>query len=379
MYRHGWWMMGLLFFAPLLGLAQTPIQFARYPAPSPDGTRVVFSYQGDLWLAPITGGLAQRLTVHEGYDFAPVWSPDGKKIAFTSDRFGNDDVFVLHLDTGHVQRLTWFSGRDRALGWTPDSQAVIFESQRDWEPYGVRFVPYVARLAGGTPYRLHDVEGTPAALSPDGKQVVFVRRDSAWWRKGYRGSATGDLWLHHLETNRFTRLTETDTPDTFPMWSADGRTLYFVSERDGTYNLYAMDIATRRVRPLTHFKDDGVRFPQISANGKVITFEQGMNIYRLELPNGQPEPIALTIPVSDTRGTPEVVRTLSGNLSEYAISPNGKEVAFVVRGEVFITRFPDGGITRNLSETIEPESGLSWLPDSLVFASERDGQMDLSG
>jgi len=367
-----WLMMGWLLFIPLSALAQTPIKFARYPAPSPDGARIVFSYQGDLWLAPATGGTAQRLTVHEGYEFAPIWSPDGKKIAFTSDRYGNDDVFVLHLDTGRVQRLTWFSGRDRTLGWTPDSQAVIFESQRDWEPYGVRFVPYVARLEGGTPYRLHDVEGTPAALSPDGKQVAFVRRDSAWWRKGYRGSATGDLWLHHLETNRFVRLTETDTPDTFPMWSADGRTLYFVSERDGTYNLYAMDIATRRTRQLTHFKGDGVRFPQISANGKLITFEQGMDIWRLDLPNGKPEPIALAIPANDERGVQEVVRTFSGNISEYAISPNGKEVAFVVRGEVFITRFPDGGITRNLSETIEPESGLSWLPDSksLVFASE---------
>jgi tricorn protease len=358
-----------------MGIAQVPIKFARYPAPSPDGKQIMFSYQGDLWLAPSTGGQAQRLTVHEGYEYGAIWSPDGKKIAFTSDRYGNDDVFVLHLDTGRIQRLTWFSGRDRALGWTPDSQAVIFDSQRDWEPYGVRAVPYVARLEGGTPYRLHDVEGTPAALSPDGKQVAFVRRDSAWWRKGYRGSATGDLWLHTIDTNRFVRLTETDTADTSPMWSADGRTLYFVSERDGTYNLYAMDLATRRVRRLTDFKGDGVRFPQISASGNLITFEQGMEIYRLELPSGKLSPIPLTIPVADARGMEKVVRSFTGNISEYAVSPNGKEVAFVVRGEVFITRFPDGGITRNLSETVEAESGLTWSADSqsLIFASEHPG------
>ncbi len=379
MYRRGWLVAGLFVVTGLFGLAQAPIKFARYPAPSPDGTRIIFSYQGDLWLAPITGGQAQRLTVHEGYDFAPIWSPDGTKIAFTSDRFGNDDVFVLYLDTGRIQQLTWFSGRDRTLGWTPDSKAVIFESQRDWEPYGVRFVPYVARLEGGTPYRLHDVEGTPAALSPDGKQVAFVRRDSAWWRKGYKGSATGDIWLHALETNRFTRLTDTDTPDTSPMWSADGRTLYFLSERDGTYNLYAMELATRRTRPLTRFKGDGVRFPQISANGKVVTFEQGMEIWRLELPNGTPEPIPLTIPAHDERGVQEEVRTFTGNLSEYAVAPSGKEVAFIVRGEVFVTRFPDGGVTRNLSESVEPESGLTWSADSraLIFSSERDGQRDL--
>ncbi len=376
--RRGWlvgWLVGVI----AGGYAQAVVKFARYPAPSPDGTQLVFSYQGDLWLAPLTGGQAQRLTVHEGYDFAPVWSPDGKKIAFTSDRYGNDDVFVLYLDTGRIQRLTWFSGTDRTLGWTPDSQAVIFESQRDWEPYGVRSVPYVAPLSGGTPYRLHDVEGTPAALAPDGKQVAFVRRHSAWWRKGYRGSATGDLWLHQLDSNRFVRLTDTDTPDTFPMWAPDGRTLYFVSERDGTYNLYAMEVATRRVRPLTRFKEDGVRFPQISANGRVIVFEQGMDIWRLELPSGNLQPIALTIPADDERGMPEVVRTFTGNISEYAVAPSGKEVAFVVRGEIFATRFPDGGITRNLTETVEPESGLTWSPDSkvLIFSAEREGQSDL--
>jgi Tol biopolymer transport system component len=162
-----------------------------------------------------------------------VWSPDGKKIAFTSDRHGNDDVFVLHLDTGTVQRLTYFSGRDRAWGWTPDSRAVLFESRRESEPYGADFSAYVAPLDGGTPYRLHKASGSPFALSPDGKRLAFVRRDSAWWRKGYKGSAQGDLWLLERDTSRYVRLTDTDTPDTFPMWGADGRTLYFVSERDG--------------------------------------------------------------------------------------------------------------------------------------------------
>jgi len=227
-------------------VSQATIRFARFPAPSPDGKQVAFSWQGDLWLAPIAGGVAQRLTVHPAYDFAPIWSPDGKKIAFTSDRHGNDDVFVLHLDTGAVQRLTYFSGRDRAWGWTPDSRAVLFESRRESEPYGADFSAYVAPLDGGTPYRLHKASGSPFALSPDGRRVAFVRRDSAWWRKGYKGSAQGDLWLLERATNRYVRLTDTDTPDTLPMWGADGRTLYFVSERDGTANLYALDASCAR-------------------------------------------------------------------------------------------------------------------------------------
>jgi tricorn protease len=359
--------------------SQATIRFARFPAPSPDGKQVAFSWQGDLWLAPIAGGVAQRLTVHPAYDFAPIWSPDGKKIAFTSDRHGNDDVFVLHLDTGAVQRLTYFSARDRAWGWTPDSRAVLFESRREGEPYGADFGAYVAPLDGGTPYRLHKASGSPFALSPDGKRLAFVRRDSAWWRKGYKGSAQGDLWLLERATNRYVRLTDTDTPDTFPLWGVDGRTLYFVSERDGTANLYAMDANTRRIRQLTRFKDDGIRFPQISANGAVITFEQGMDVYRLDTATGAIQPIPLQVPAQDARAAEQVRRTFSANVDDYAIAPDGKEFVFAVRGELFAARFPDGGPSRNLTETVEPEDDPQLSPDgkTLYFAAERDGTVQI--
>lgn len=356
-------------------VAQSTIKFARFPAPSPDGTQIAFSWQGDLWVAPSTGGAAQRLTIHPAYDFAPIWSPDGKKIAFTSDRHGNDDVFVLHLDTGTVQRLTYFSGRDRAYGWTPDSKAVLFESRRESEPYGADFSAYVAPLEGGTPYRLHKASGSPFALAPDGKRLAFVRRDSAWWRKGYKGSAQGDLWLVELTTQRYTRLTDTDTPDTFPMWSADGRTLYFVSERDGTANLYAMETQTKRVRQLTRFKDDGVRFPQISANGKVITFEQGLEVYRLDTGTGTMSVISLQVTAQDRRAAETVRRTFSANVEDYAIAPDAKEFIYMVRGELFAARFPDGGPSRNLTETVEPEGSPQLAPDgkAVYFDAERDG------
>ncbi|MDW8291084.1 MAG: DPP IV N-terminal domain-containing protein [Armatimonadota bacterium] len=361
-------------------LAQTTIRFARYPAPSPDGKQIAFSWQGDLWLASSAGGEAKRLTVHEGYDFAPIWSPDGTKIAFTSDRYGNDDVFVLHLRDGAVQRLTHWSGRDRALGWTPDGKAVLFESTRDWEPYGAEPSLYVAPLAGGTPYRLHNVTGTPAALSPDGEMVAFVRRDSSWWRKGYKGSATGDLWLHALKTGRFTRLTQTDTPDTHPMWSPDGKTLYFLSERDGTYNLWAMHLASKSAKQLTRYRDDGVRFPHIARNGSLIAYEQGMDLCTLNPATGEIRILNLTAPAADVRQPQGFWQQLrGGDVSEFAVAPNGKEVAFVVRGEVFVTRYPEGGPARRLTETVEPEYDLAWSPDSksLVFASERGGTTSL--
>jgi tricorn protease len=370
---------GVALFLAHACVAQTAIRFARYPAPSPDGKQIAFSWQGDLWLVSSDGGEAKRLTVHEGYDYAPVWSPDGSKIAFTSDRYGNDDVFVLNLRDGTIQRLTYWSGRDRALGWTPDGKAVLFESSRDWEPYGAEPCVYVASLKGGTPYRLHDATGTPAALSPDGNRVAFVRRDSSWWRKGYRGSATGDLWLHDLKSNQFSRLTQTDTPDTFPMWSPDGKTLYFVSERDGTYNLWSMDVASKAVKQLTRYKGDGVRFPQVARHGSLIAYEQGMDICTLNPATGEMKVLTITAPAADVRKPQGSWMQVRSDVSEYAIAPNGKEVAFVVRGEIFVTRYPDGGTARRITETVEPEHGLTWSPDgkSLVFASERGGTTSL--
>ncbi len=363
----------------LSATAQTPIRFARYPAPSPDGKQIAFSWQGDLWLVGANGGEAKRLTVHEAYDYAPVWSPDGTRIAFTSDRYGNDDVFVLNLRNGTIQRLTFWTGRDRALGWTPDSKAVIIESSRDWEPYGAEACAYVAPLNGGTPYRLHNVPGIYVTLSPDGNTVAFVRRDGSWWRKGYRGSASGDLWIHHLKERRFTRLTSDNVPDTQPMWSRDGKTLYFLSERDGTFNLWAMDIATRSLKQLTRYRGDGVRFPQIARNADLIAYEQGMDICTLNPVTGEIRILQVTAPAADVRKPQGMWQQVRGDVSEFAIAPNGKEVAFVVRGEVFVTRYPDGGEARRITETVEPEYGLAWSPDSrsLVFASERGGTTSL--
>ncbi|HUX07001.1 MAG TPA: peptidase S41, partial [Acidobacteriota bacterium] len=130
----------IAFLVLLAGLAAAEEDFAklpRYPAPSPDGKTLAFSYQGDIWTVPVEGGRAMRLTVHEAYDYAPVWSPDGSEIAFSSDRFGNDDVYVIPSAGGAAERLTYMSAGDTACGWTPDGGAVIFASNRDWSSHRV--------------------------------------------------------------------------------------------------------------------------------------------------------------------------------------------------------------------------------------------------
>ena len=170
------------------------IRLPRTPAPSPDGSAIAFVYQGDIWIIPSAGGEARRLTAHPAYDAAPIWSPDGQWIAFSSARDGNADVYVIPVQGGMVRRLTWYSGDDHPRGWTPDSKNVIFEGRRwirERGSAGVLAVP----LEGGTPVALLPIGAKQASLSPDGRRLAFVRGSVPWWRRGYEGNARHRIWL----------------------------------------------------------------------------------------------------------------------------------------------------------------------------------------
>lgn len=368
----------LIFLLVSIAVSQSPIKFARFPAPSPDGSQIAFSWQGDIWTAPMTGGEAKRLTVNTAYDYAPAWSHDGKMIAFSSNRMGNDDVFVLTLASGELRQLTYYSGRDRVMSWTSDNSAVLFTSERDWEPFGYTLSLYAAPLSGGTPYRVHSAPSDYHMLSPDGTKVAFNRRGSPWWRKHYRGSAASDLYVADLKTQMHRKLTDFDGQDGFPMWAPDGQTLYYLSERDGTYNIWRVSANGGNSTQVTRFKDDGPRNPRLSTNGSAMVFEQGLDLWALSLPSGQPRKIDVKA-YGDVRQAQMVHRTMTSGANQFAIAPNGKEVAFIVRGELFATRFPAGGTTKRLTDTVREETGLAWSSDSktIYFSSNRDGNFDL--
>jgi tricorn protease len=174
--------------------SQGGVTFPRHPDPSPDGSRIAFSYQGDVWIVASGGGEARRLTVHPAYDGHPIWSPDGAWIAFSSDRDGNDDVYAIPVEGGEVRRLTWHSDYDTPTGWTPDSRAVLFETRRhtrDGDNPGIFVVP----LDGGTPRAVVSVGGAQAVVSPDGMRLALVRGSLSWSRRGYEGNARGRLWM----------------------------------------------------------------------------------------------------------------------------------------------------------------------------------------
>lgn len=170
------------------------IRFPRTPAPSPDGSEIAFVYQGDLWIVPSAGGDARRLTAHPAYDGMPVWSPDGRWIAFASDRDGNRDVYVIPVRGGLVRRLTWYSGNDLPRGWTPDSQHVIFEGRR-WIQERGSVGTFMVPLEGGTPVALLPIGAGQGSISPDGRRFAFVRGSVQWWRRGYEGNGRHRMWI----------------------------------------------------------------------------------------------------------------------------------------------------------------------------------------
>ena len=366
----------LLFSLQLVVTGHAQVIFPRTPAPSPDGKTIVFSFQGDLWKVASDGGEAVRLTAHPAYDYLPAWSPDGKRLAFSSDRYGNEDVFVLDFETRQVTQLTYYSNYDRVTGWTPDGKAVLFYSRRNFYYHRVP-VTYTVPITGGTPTELLPTYAYRGRLSPDGRYFVFVKGVDLWFRKHYRGSSNMDLWLYDFKTQTYKQLTTFEGNDLDPVWAPDSRTIYFSSDRDGTYNIYRMNVENPRPRQITFFKEDGVRAPNIAANGSLLAFERGFDLWVMTLPDGKPRKLSITLPM-DFVQNPIDYRTFTRDATEMQISPDGEKIAFVVRGEIFVMK-SNGQFLNQITNSPWRERDIAWAPnsDTLVYVSDVYGQRDV--
>ncbi len=359
---------------------QSKEPFARFPSVSPDASQIAFSYQGDIWTVPINGGRAWRLTLHEAYEGKPKWSPDGEKIAFISDRHGNDDVFVMNADGSMVKRLTYHSTDDKLTGWTQDGR-VIFTTERvfnqvEWEPE-----VHTISVEGGTPTRFFDSFGTMAVMSPNERFLVFVRGSSGEYRKNYRGPANKNLWVYDRKNETYNQLTDFEGNDMYPAF-AGNNSLFFISERDGTYNLYQSEFSSEgsfsgSIEQLTELENDGVRNFDVSGNGRHIVFESETGLYTLDLTPLSLRPLPLE--VSRDKRYYEIERkTFTDDIEEFAVSPGGGYIAFVINGEIFIKR-NDPANERAVKLTDHPwrDRDIAFLNDStLIFASDRNGQYD---
>ena len=354
--------------------------FVRYPALNSDGSQVAFSYQGDIWSMPATGGKATRLTIHEGYDGYPYWSKDDKQIAFSSNRNGNYDVFVMPSNGGFPKRLTFHSANDIITDFTK-SDELIFSTARLFRQIEWDSEIASVNVSGGTPERILNAVGNMAVKSPNGKLIAFVRGWGRITREKYHGSADNEVWIYNSESDKFIQITDNEVHDMMPRWANDN-TLYFLSTRSGKYNIFKTSIdaegnAENNVEQITFFDEKGPREFSISGDASTIAMTRGTDIYTLKLNGSTAKKINIDIS-TDYRFDPVVTKTIS-KIDEYSVSPNGNYSAIVARGEIFITENDkDKSLTFNLTKHPYRDENVAWVNDStLIFVSDREGQFDL--
>lgn len=361
--------------------AQAP-SWLRYPSISPDGKTIVFTYKGDLYKVAAAGGTAIALTMHEAHDFMPVWSKDGKSIAFASDRYGNFDVFVIPAEGGEAKRITFHSAAEYPYSFTNDNKNVIFGAARMDLPtnrqYPAAYMSelYSVSVNGG---RVTQVFTTPAEdikFSKDGSKIIYhdKKGQENQWRKHHTSSVTRDIYVYDFKTNTHKQITTFNGEDRNPVFNSDESAFFYLSEESGSFNVHKMNVSGGKSEKLTSFKKHPVRFLSGSNDG-VLCFSYDGDLYTMR-GGSAAQKVSISI-LADARNNKEqIYRVTSG--SGMSVASNGKEVAFVYRGEVFVTSV-EGGVTKRITNTPEAETSVNFAPDgkSILYCSERNGRWSI--
>ncbi len=369
----------LLASGPGLSRAADHVLWLRYPSISPDGRSVAFSYHGNIWKVASSGGLATPLTLSESHNTRPVWSPDGSRIAFSSDRNGNFDVYVMPSEGGEATRLTYHSTDELPASFTPDGKAVLFSAEVQEAVTSAQFPTgrqpqlYKVDLGGHMPEQVLTTPAIYAVYDRAGKRLAYSdqRGFEMEWRKHDNSSFARDVWMYDVVSGRHTRLTAFGADNRQPVWGPGDKSLFYLSEKSGTFNVWRMDPAdpAHPVQVTTHVTHP-VRFLSASDAGDLRYAFDGEIYVR---PSGAAESRRLDVSVATDRRQPAVAQAdVTGDISEFDVSPDGSEIAFISRGEVFVAS-TDHGTTRRITNTPEQERSVSFSPDgrSLLYASER--------
>ncbi len=368
--------------APLNGPA--PLPAYAEPGIAPDGSEIAFVSGGDIWTVPATGGEARLLVSNAANDTHPVFSPDKTKLAFVSTRTGGGDIYVLTFANGDVKRLTFDDGLEQLDGWSRDGKWIYFFSNSRELSGGMNDV-YRVSSDGGTPMPISADRYANeffSAASPDGHLLAITARGSAsgqWWRHGHSHLDEAEIWLHDLTVSdtpsAWRPLSNGGAKELWPMWSGDGRSLFFVSDRSGAENIWATAATPGTpARQVTRFTDGRLLWPSATARGDVIAFERNFKIWKLETSTGNATEVPITRMGAPAGQATEHLR-LTSEFQDLALSPDGKKVAFAARGEIFAASAKDGGDATRVTMTPAAEAEIAWSPDSrrIVYTSERDG------
>ena len=366
--------------AILMGLA--PGAFAESPAGSParlarqpdiHGDLIVFVHGEDIWTVASAGGVAKRITFHEGEERFPRFSPDGRRIAFTGEYDGNADVYVMNVEGGDISRVTYHPGPDEVVGWHPTNGKILFRSTRDSYSRFTRL--YLIAPDGGGLEGLPLPEAGWGSFSPDGSTIAYTRsatEDRSW--KRYRGGLAPDIYLYGFSTGTDRRLTDGRGTERFPMWI--GEEIYYQSDAEGLLNLWAINPRTGLARQLTHYADFEAGHP--SEGGGLIVYDRAGRIEVFEPATGQARVLPLEI-LAEAPETRPYVRNVKDFVTQIGIAPDGSRALVIARGEIFsVPR--DKGITRNLSQDSgSRDKDAAWSPDGrhIAYFSDRAGEYEL--
>jgi tricorn protease len=357
----------------LAAQALAEAKLVRYPHYH-DG-KIAFTYLADIWTADENGQNIRRITVHRARDVYPRFSPDGKWIAFSSDRGGNLDVFILPAAGGTPKQLTFHSADDTVLAWAPDSKSILFASNRAEDFTGKL---YTVGLEGGMPANVGADMGVWAGYSPDGSKLAINRHGQVYWRKYYRGSNQTDITVMDVAAKKFTDITDFKGLDSWPMWGRDGF-IYFVSDREGSglTNIWRVSEKGGAAQPVTTFKTGDVRWPSISADGKVIMFEHDFGIWKLDVGGRAAAPVALDIAAEIQENTSEV-RTFTSEVDDYSLDPSGRRIVLSIHGEIFTAPVEEGDLTQVTDGPARDQSPV-YSPDGkqVAYISDKSGREEV--
>ncbi|NJO91756.1 MAG: hypothetical protein HC831_24410 [Chloroflexia bacterium] len=355
----------------------------RYSAISPDGGKIAFTYKGDIYLVNATGGDAQALTFHEAHDFMPVWSNDAKKISFASERHGNFDVFIIDLTTYEEKRLSYHSNDEYPYTFSTNDKYLIFGAQRldavnhRQYPTGSQPEVYKVPVDGGWVDQVWTIPAEDIKIRKDGKEFIYhdIKGGEDEFRKHHQSAVTRDIWKYDVETKKHTQLTSFYGEDRNPVYAPGEKNIFYLSEKSGTFNVHKMSLANpAEDKQITEFKMHPVRYLS-SSNEGVLCFTHNGNLYT-KTETGEPKLIDVNIKTNDKTNNIQVV-PVSGGAKEMAISPDGKEVAYIIRGEVFVSSV-ENKMSKRITNTPEQEQFVSFSPDgkSIIYASERKCEME---
>lgn len=359
----------------LVASAETPVLYPTDPALSPDGQVVAFSYSGDLWRVAVDGGTAKQLTTHPDRDGQPAFSPDGRSIAFVSDRSGTRQLYRIPADGGRPEQLTFHTAGYSLQDWSRDGETLLAIGARDHHWRRPNRLLTVSANERSAEQVVVDAYADYGRLSPDGNQVLLTREGIRWWRREYRGSQSGQIWLYDIAADEFELVLKEETPCRAPLWKPDGTGFYFVRVSNGTRNVWSYDLASRKEVELTEFSDDPVLFPAISRDGQTIVFRRGESLYRLSVNDRSVAEIDVQI---DADTADRTVRRTLAEATGVTTSHDGLEIAFAAGGDIWVmdTELKEPiAVTNTPYEEREPlfvDGG-----NTLLFVREERGQVDV--